>query len=144
MHKKGVLILNTFDKIDFLLKQNKKKQIDLTNFLGVSKATYSSWKSGRTASFHKHLPLIAEFLNVTTDYLLAGSDKAVPPKPFNITEDEKRLIAAYRNQSEEGKKMVRKLLDLDEPTNRVIDDLTSDPITDLQTTMTNAFTKTTT
>ena len=113
--------MNTFDKIDFILKQKKIRQIDLTNFLGVSKAIYSSWKSGRTDSYYKFIPKIAKFLNVSTDYLFFGEESS-----SNLSEIEKRLIAAYRNQSDEGKKMVRKLLDLEEPTNRVIDDV-SDP-----------------
>ena len=115
--------MNTFDKIDLVLKKKQIKQIDLTNFLGVSKAIYSSWKSGRTDSYYKFIPQIAKFLNVSTDYLLL--DEA-PTSSTVFYDEEQRLILAYRNQSEEGKKMVRKLLDLEEPTNRVIDDV-SDP-----------------
>ena len=110
--------MNTFDKIDLILKQKKIRQIDLTNFLGVSKAIYSSWKSGRTDSYYKFIPQIAKFLNVSTDFLFFGEETH-----SNLTEDEKRLLAAYRDQSEEGKKMVRKLLDIEEPANRIIDDL---------------------
>lgn len=115
--------MNTFDKIDLVLKKKQIKQIDLTNFLGVSKAIYSSWKSGRTDSYYKFIPQIAKFLNVSTDYLLLG-EEAISSNVFS--DEEQRLILAYRNQTEEGKKMVRKLLDMEEPTNRVIDDI-SDP-----------------
>ena len=59
--------MNTFDKIDFILKQKKIRQIDLTNFLGVSKAIYSSWKSGRTDSYYKFIPQIAKFPVVSTN-----------------------------------------------------------------------------
>ena len=130
--------MNTFDKIDLVLKKKQIKQIDLTNFLGVSKAIYSSWKSGRTDSYYKFIPQIAKFLNVSTDYLLLG-EESISSTVFS--DEEQRLILAYRNQTEEGKKMVRKLLDMEEPTNRVIDDV-SDPNTDLETAVTSAFTKT--
>ena len=130
--------MNTFDKIDLVLKKKQIKQIDLTNFLGVSKAIYSSWKSGRTDSYYKFIPQIAKFLNVSTDYLLLG-EESISSTVFS--DEEQRLILAYRNQTEEGKKMVRKLLDMEEPTNRVIDDI-SDPNTDLETAVTSTFTKT--
>ena len=70
--------MNTFDKIDFLLKEKKLKQIDLTNYLGVPKATYTGWKTGRTKSYQKHLSKIAEFFDVSVDYLLGK-----PPATFN-------------------------------------------------------------
>lgn len=127
------------DRICNILKQKKIQQKDLTEYLGTSQSIFSEWKNGKVDSYYKFIPQIAEFLNVSTDYLFFGKEAYT-----DLTKEEKRLIAAYRNQSEEGKKMVRKLLDIEEPANRVIDDLTSDPITDLQTTMTNAFTKTTT
>ena len=128
--------MNTFDKIDLILKQKNLKQIDLTKHLGVSKATYSSWKSGRTDSYYKFIPDIAKFLNVSTDYLFFGEESL-----SDLTEDEKRLIAAYREQSEEGKKIIRRSLGLEEPAIRAVD---SDPASELGTDVKNAFTVTTT
>ncbi len=71
--------MNTFDKIDALLKQQKKKQIQLTDFLGLNKNAYSDWKIGRTTSYTKHLSRIAEFFGVTVDHLLGKEKK--PPAP---------------------------------------------------------------
>lgn len=70
--------MNTFDRIDFLLKQKKLKQIDLTNYLGIPKTSYTDWKTGRTKSYQKHLPQIASFFNVSVDYLLGK-----PPATFS-------------------------------------------------------------
>lgn len=53
-----------------LLKEQNKKQIDLTNYLGLSKHAFTEWKAGRNDAYIKHLPKIAEFLNVSVDYLL--------------------------------------------------------------------------
>ena len=128
--------MNTFDKIDLVLKQKNLKQIDLTKHLGISKATYSSWKSGRTDSYFKFIPQIAKFLNVSTDFLFFGEETHA-----DLTEDEKRLLAAYRDQSEEGKKIIRRSLGIEEPTNREVD---SNPKTELQIDVSKAFTKTTT
>ena len=64
-----------------LLKERNKKQIDLTNYLGVSKNIFTDWKSGRNTSYKKYLPEIAEFFNVSTDYL-AGKENLATEKDF--------------------------------------------------------------
>ena len=91
---------------------------------------------GKTESYLNWIREIAIFLDVSTDYLYFGKENHEA-----LTEDEKRLIAAYRNQSEEGKKYIHRSLGIDEPSIRAID---SDPKSELQTEVTKAFTKTTT
>ena len=59
-----------------LLKEQNKKQIELTNYLGLSKNVFSEWKSNRANSYMKYLPKIAEFFDVSVDYLL-GNEKQV-------------------------------------------------------------------
>lgn len=66
--------MSTLNKICKLLEQQGKKQKDLTDFLGISKNSFTDWKSGRIKSYTKHLPKIAEFLNVSTDYLLGRTE----------------------------------------------------------------------
>ncbi len=66
--------MRTFDKIDTLLKEKKIKQVELCNYLGVSKNRYTDWKSGRIKSFVKYLPKIAEYLGVTVEYLTGESE----------------------------------------------------------------------
>ena len=62
--------MSVLDKICELLKQQGKKQKDLTDYLGITKNSFTDWKSGRIKSYTKHIPKIAEFLGVSTDYLL--------------------------------------------------------------------------
>ena len=66
-----------------LLKLQDKKQIDLTRYLGLSKNVFSEWKAGRNDSYIKHLPKIAEFLNVSVDYLL-GKETENSKNDFTI------------------------------------------------------------
>lgn len=128
--------MTIIEKISKLLKEQKIQQKELTNYLGVTQSAFSEWKKGKTDSYYKFIPEIAKFLNVSTDFLFFGEETHT-----NLTEDEKRLLAAYRDQSEEGKKMVRKLLDLEEPANqKKVLDLKSE----LQIDVSKAFTKTTT
>jgi len=79
--------LRTFDKIDFLLKHQGIKQVELCNYLGISKNRYTDWKSGRIASYVKYLPQIADFFGVTIDYLTDEN------QAFDEIEEHTRWIA---------------------------------------------------
>lgn len=128
--------MNIIERISKLLKTKKLSQKDLTDYLGLKQSAFTDWKTRKTDSYLKSIPEIAEFLNVSTDYLYFGKETQ-----NDLTEEEKRLLAAYRDQSEEGKKMVRKLLDLEEPTNQ---EKVLDLKSELQIDVSKAFTKTTT
>ena len=62
--------LEVLDRIKQLLKEQKKKQVDLTSYLGISGNAFTNWKNGDNTSYKKHLPEIAEFLGVSVDFLL--------------------------------------------------------------------------
>lgn len=123
-YKIEVFILSVLDKICELLKQQGKKQKDLTDYLGITKNSFTDWKSGRIKSYTKHIPKIAEFLGVSTDYLLDVKTiyDFTPPEspplvfesdiipPFEIpkndlitTNNEKKMIMEYRTKPEKQK-----------------------------------------
>lgn len=60
----------TLDRIMQLLKEQKKTQKQLCDYIGISKNIFTDWKSGRINSYTKYVPQIAEFLGVSSDYLL--------------------------------------------------------------------------
>ena len=62
--------MDVLNKIIELLKARNQKQIELTNFLGISKNAFTNWRSGNNVSYMRHLPKIAEFFGVSVDYLL--------------------------------------------------------------------------
>ena len=62
--------MNTVDIILNLLKEQHKQQKELTQFLGIGEGAIADWKKGKTKSYKKHIDKIAEFFNVSTDYLL--------------------------------------------------------------------------
>lgn len=80
--------MDTLDKISILLKEQGKKQKDLTDYLGVTKNAFSNWKSGNNTSYMKKLPQIADFFDVSVDYLLG---KATEPDKTGNTELEEYL-----------------------------------------------------
>ena len=67
--------MDILTNIIHLLKERNKKQVDLTNYLCVTKNIFTDWKSGRNNSYMKHLPKIAEFFDVSVDYLLGNEIK---------------------------------------------------------------------
>ena len=74
--------MEVLNKIIYLLKERGEKQIDLTTYLGVTKNVFTDWRAGRNNSYMKHLPKIAEFFDVSVDYLLG---KETPSAENNFT-----------------------------------------------------------
>lgn len=72
--------MGTIDKIILLLEENNRTQKELTDFLCLDKSTFSAWKNGKSQSYNKYLFKIAEFFNVSTDYLL-DNDETQDNKP---------------------------------------------------------------
>ncbi|MBQ8092153.1 MAG: helix-turn-helix domain-containing protein [Clostridia bacterium] len=66
-----------FDRIDQLMISKKKKKKDLNDYLGLTHSSYNNWKLGTNESFLKYIDKIAEFLNVSPNYLLRGTDDII-------------------------------------------------------------------
>lgn len=75
LNRKVVSFLCVLDRISNLLKEQHKKQKDLTDYLGISKNIFTNWNSGASKSYLKYIDKIAEFFNVSTDYLLEKTDR---------------------------------------------------------------------
>lgn len=112
--------MNTIDKIIALLKEQKKTQKELCDFLGVHKHVFTDWKAGRNKSYTKYIYQIASFLNVSVDYLVGKTDE----KSNNIilTAHEMQLVLAYRTHPE-MQKAVDTLLGFDSADNSVQSDI---------------------
>ena len=66
---------DVFDRIDSLMKSQKKQYKELNEYLNLGKKTYDNWKTGKSSTYLKYLNEIAKFLNVTPNYLLNGVDE---------------------------------------------------------------------
>lgn len=53
-----------------------REQRELTNYLGINSVAFSEWKSGKSKSYRKYLIEIAEFFDVSIDYLVYGKEKS--------------------------------------------------------------------
>ena len=61
-----------------LLKQKGIKDKDLIDGIGLNKSAISDWKSGRSKSYKRPIDKIADYLDVSTEYLLGRSDDPSP------------------------------------------------------------------
>ncbi len=67
--------MDILDRISDILVKQGKKQKELTAFLGVKESAYSEWRKGKSLSYKsKYINRIAEYLNVSPEYLLGHSD----------------------------------------------------------------------
>lgn len=61
--------MDILDKIQHLLKDKGCMQQELTQYLGIDRSVYSAWKNGKNKSYLKYIPQIADFFEVSTDWL---------------------------------------------------------------------------
>jgi transcriptional regulator with XRE-family HTH domain len=90
----------TLERIIKELKNQNKLQQDLTNYLGINYSSFGNWKAGRNKSYLKYLHAIADFLDVSVEYLKGETDEKKKPSATESEEltNEKRLILALYDQ----------------------------------------------
>ena len=91
-----------------LRKKSGLRQQDIADHLSVSKGSYSLWETGKIEISNDNLFRLADFFDVTIDYLLGKSNHStpLPPDIAAILEENVRLKAKLAN--------VRAALDQDE------------------------------
>lgn len=112
-------------------ERNKRSlsQLALSKLIGVSQQTIGSWETGRTSPDLLMLVNLADFFDVTTDYLLGRTKNrkllepaqppAAPPSTSVLTPKEQDLLHKYRVLTDEHKGLLNGQLDamynLDKP-----------------------------
>jgi Predicted transcriptional regulators len=66
--------MDTVEKIWELLKEQNKDVKSLAECVGLGQSKLSDWKAGRSKSYIKYIDKIAEFFNVSVDYLIGLTD----------------------------------------------------------------------
>lgn len=100
--------MSTLDKISTLLKEQKKTQKDLMDYLGLEKSTFTTWKSKKSTnkSYKKYIKEIAQYLNVSADYLLGTEQndniKAYDEtgEPLFIDDEVREIVDSLRTRPE--------------------------------------------
>lgn len=111
---------DTVKKILSCMKMRNITDKQLTKDIGINKSAVTDWKTGKTKSYKKHIDKIADYLGVSSDYLLGRSDDPLPPvdmKDVTIVKDSyigpldpaekewlESVLAAYREKiKQDGK-----------------------------------------
>ena len=66
--------MNFLERLDCLLKENNLKKGVFLQSVGFDENAYSEWKKGTTRSYMKKIDIIADYFNVSVDYLLGRTD----------------------------------------------------------------------
>jgi transcriptional regulator with XRE-family HTH domain len=106
-YNERTIFLDTLTRILGTMKEQRVSQQEICQYLNLTKQTFSEWKAGRSESYLKYLPQIAEYLDVSVDYLLG---KTPSPEREDIPEDEKRLRELLSQMSEEQLQTALKII----------------------------------
>lgn len=103
--------MDTLNKILALLEQRNIEQQEFAKAIGVRKQAISEWKKGTTKSYMKYIDKIADFLGVSTDYLLGTTEITLGEKQAKIieltsqlTEEEQEEVIKYAELLKRGRK----------------------------------------
>ncbi len=76
--------------------RGKRTQEEIASHIGVSRARYSHYENGRSEPDYDTLQKLADYFQVTTDYLLTGKDKKSDDDMFSDPD----LQLAYRDMQD--------------------------------------------
>ncbi|WPZ20036.1 helix-turn-helix transcriptional regulator [Geobacillus subterraneus] len=75
------------NRLKMLRLQKKLTHQDMADFLGITRQGYSKYENGQSQPDIDTINKLAEFFNVTTDYLLGRTDDPTPPEQDDIPEE---------------------------------------------------------
>ena len=67
------------------------KDSDVVKSTGITKSTFSDWKSGRSKPKNDKLQKIADYFGVTVDYLMTGKEEIKEKAPELTVRDERDI-----------------------------------------------------
>jgi len=112
VYKKGLpQMSNLYDRIEKLCQEHNESITTMCKESGASRASLSDLKVGRKQSLSAEtLSKIAAHFNVSVDYLLGKRAKKSVLSEADLTEDELRILSAFREMSPERQKALADLL----------------------------------
>ena len=93
-------MLETFLKLSRL--NRRLTQDDVASFLNVKRQTYSAYERGASVPDALTLQKLAEYFNVTSDYLLTGKE----PYGHMLSDEIKELVGNFEMLDKKGKTLV--------------------------------------
>lgn len=105
-----------YQNFEELCKQRNIKPNKVSKETGVSTSTLTSWKQGKYTPKPDKLKLIADFFNVSLEFLMRNEDVQWNPTEqtmdytISLSEEEQEILTAYRSADEVQKEMIKRLL----------------------------------
>lgn len=90
-------------KIQYLRKKNKQTQQQLADILGLGRSTIAMWETGASTPDTESIKKIAEYYNVSADYVLGLTEEIIPldsHKPCNTKSDLDEYLEELKNREE--------------------------------------------
>lgn len=84
-------MIMVFKNLRALREDNDIKQFEIANYLGVSQNTYSQYETGKIALTDQILIKLADYYNVSIDYLMDRTEERIPYPKTKKTTDVKPL-----------------------------------------------------
>lgn len=98
-------------RIKELRKEKGLRQSELATTLHVSQQAVGSWETGRTVPGADTLNVLADYFNVTTDYLLGRSEKKDDDtKTADIKDDDVIFTYEGRQIPKEDLELIRRIM----------------------------------
>ena len=98
-------------RIFYLFKTQGKKQKELSKCTGISTSTISAWNKRGTDPAAEYRSTIADFFEVSTDYLLTGKEKSSQEE--HLYENELEMLEIFQKFNDrEQIKLIGKLEEL--------------------------------
>ena len=101
-----------------LLDEKGLKNADVARATGISNMTLSDWKRGKSVPKSDKMRKIAEYLNVSVDYLMTGKDMEFTPEMAqidvtlsNMSERMKEYALRLNNLPSDKQELVMNLID---------------------------------
>ncbi|MCM1008763.1 MAG: XRE family transcriptional regulator [Ruminococcus flavefaciens] len=88
-------------RVFHLLEKQGKKQTELSEYTGISTSTISAWHKRGTNPAADTISTIADFFEVSTDYLLTGKEKN--SSSSKLTDEEQEMLDLFNALSRDNK-----------------------------------------
>lgn len=84
-------------------------QSELAKMLAVSQTTVTAWETGKAEPSSSAITSLADYFDVTTDYLLGRPDKK-EKKSVELSDDDVIMTYQGKELSNEDKEIIRRLM----------------------------------
>lgn len=98
-----------YEIFEYLIAKNGTSSYAVSKATGVSQATLSEWKSGHSQPRKTTLKKIADYFNVSVEYLLNGGTPVQVPME-ELTVEELYVIKRYREISPELREAIDRIV----------------------------------